>query len=229
MDLVELCNRWLTNCNPRRQTGVRSRPELASWERLPRAFVARSIAVFNIRLTAALAASAVILCSVSYAEEADTALSSRQAARQAAQERILELYLRNLTFEVKDILLRVEASQQDYYVRNSSYAHDLRDLGFPSDPWVTDSGGYTVSIRPGSDENHYEAVALLNYDGEEFGRCRRFSIDSNGVRHSAPETDCWIDMPSNPVTSEPGALASSSAELPGQDDLGGKPIPDEPE
>ena len=173
--------------------------------------------MFDIRLFAAFAAAIPLSFGVSYADEADTTESGEPSAVFAAQERLVELYLRNLRTEAKDALLLVEASQEVHFQQNSTYAQDLRELGFPSDPWVTDGGSYTISISPGADETAYQVVARLNHYGEEFEQCGRFSIDSNGTRHSAPEDDCWIDLPTNPVTSEPAALASSWADSSGED------------
>ena len=173
--------------------------------------------MFDIRLFAALAATLALSFSVSYADEADSTDSSEPSAVWAAQERLVQLYLRNLRNEAKDALLLVEASQQEHFQQNDTYAQDLRELGFPSNPWVTDGGSYTISIRPGADETAYQVVALLNHYGEEAEQGGRFSIDSNGARHSAPENDCWIDLPTNPVTSEPAALASSWADSSGED------------
>ncbi|MDJ0908937.1 MAG: type IV pilin protein [Woeseiaceae bacterium] len=170
----------------------------------------------DIRMIAALATAVALSFSVSYADEADTTESSDPSAVWAAQERLVELYLRNLRAEAKDALLLVEASQEEHFQRNNTYAQDLRDLGFPSNPWVTDAGSYTISISPGADETAYQVVALLNHYGEEAEQCGRFSIDSDGSRHSAPEHDCWIDLPANPVTSEPAALASSWADSSGE-------------
>ena len=173
--------------------------------------------MFQIRLVAALAASLTLSLNVSYAADTDTTESSTRAALWAAQERIVQMYLRDLRNEAKDALLSVEARQEAHYQRNNTYAHSLRELGFPGDPWVTDDGSYTIRIAPGADENGYQAVALLNHNGEEAEQCGLFSIDSRGTRRSVPEKDCWIDLPANPVTSEPATLASSAAESSGED------------
>ncbi len=171
--------------------------------------------MFDIKLTTALAVAITLSFGVSHADESDSSESSDSSAPWAAQERLVELYLRSLRNEAKDALLLVEASQEQHFERNNTYAQDLRDLGFPTDPWVTNGGSYTISISPGADENDYQVVALLNHYGEEADKCGHFSIDSDGARHSAPENDCWIDLPTNPVTSEPAALASSWADSSG--------------
>jgi len=93
--------------------------------------------------------------------------------------------------EAKAALLQIATNQERFYLNNNSYTDDLTDLGFPVDPYETDSGSYDVDVAPGADESGYTATASFKLGGSEAGKCLTFTINGAGAKSSAPYADCW--------------------------------------
>lgn len=93
--------------------------------------------------------------------------------------------------EAKAALLQIATNQERFYLSHSTYSDDLTDLGFESNPFVTDTGTYRIRILAGANSAGYTAEADYLLDGSEEDKCNLFTIDSNGVKASDPDTDCW--------------------------------------
>ncbi len=93
--------------------------------------------------------------------------------------------------EAKAALLQIATNQERYYLSHSTYSDDLTDLGFPTNPFVTETGSYRVRILAGADSAGYTAEADYLPDDSEQDKCNTFTINSNGIKASDPYTDCW--------------------------------------
>ena len=93
--------------------------------------------------------------------------------------------------EAKAALLQIATNQERFYLNNNSYSNDLTQLGFATDPFVSDSGTYTIDIAPGADSTNFSASAAYNFSDNESTKCSSFGIDGRGQRSSAPLGDCW--------------------------------------
>ena len=93
--------------------------------------------------------------------------------------------------EAKAALLQIATLQERFYLENQTYTNDMTQLRFATDPYVTESGSYTVDINPRADSNNFSAVAI--YKEGEFGQdgCLVFTIDGLGNNTSRSSTDCW--------------------------------------
>lgn len=92
--------------------------------------------------------------------------------------------------EAMSTLLHIATEQERYYLNNNTYAANLTDLGFASDPFLTQSGTYSIDIT-GADANTYTAQADYQLTDEEAAKCNQFTIVASGAKTSGPETDCW--------------------------------------
>lgn len=94
--------------------------------------------------------------------------------------------------EAKAALLQIATNQERWYLNNNTYTEDMTVLGFDSDPFITDSGAYSVEIDAGADGNNFSATAtFLLPDEKEKAKCETFTIDGRGAKGSDPEGNCW--------------------------------------
>ena len=93
--------------------------------------------------------------------------------------------------EAKAALLQIATNQERFYLNNNSYANELTQLGFATDPAVSPTGSYTIDIAPGADSTNFSASAVYNFTDNEASKCSSFGLDGRGQRTSAPYTDCW--------------------------------------
>ena len=82
--------------------------------------------------------------------------------------------------EAKAALLKLAVNQERFYQSNETYSDDLTQLDFATDPFVTDSGSYTIDIAPGADASNYSATATYNVADAEAHECLSFEIDGRG-------------------------------------------------
>jgi type IV pilus assembly protein PilE len=97
--------------------------------------------------------------------------------------------------EAKTALLRVATNQERWYLQNRTYTNDLNALGFPS--MESENGVYVLAI-PVANVDTFTATATPKPGGGTNGvdmtqdpRCTSFTLNAQGVRTSAPDTDCW--------------------------------------
>ena len=93
--------------------------------------------------------------------------------------------------EAKAALLQIATNQERFYLNNNTYSNDLTQLGFASDPFISDTGSYTIDIVPGADSTNFSATADYNFMDNESTKCNFFGLDGRGQRTSLPYTDCW--------------------------------------
>ena len=92
--------------------------------------------------------------------------------------------------EASAVLLQVAQNQERHYLNHDTFTSDLTKLGFPTDPYMTESGLYIVTVTS-ADHQNFEAKAKFLGDADETYKCLELSITGSGSKHSAPRADCW--------------------------------------
>jgi type IV pilus assembly protein PilE len=92
--------------------------------------------------------------------------------------------------EARAALLQIATNQERFYLQNNTFTTDMVALGFPNDPFTTDSGSYTVSVGA-ADATYFTATATFLLGDTESTKCLTFTIDGRGAKTSTPDTDCW--------------------------------------
>lgn len=93
--------------------------------------------------------------------------------------------------EAKSALLQLAANQERYYDQNGhSFTSTLADVQMPA---TTESDTYQLSIDAGADETTFTARARAINTMADDDECQVFTINAQGVRGAAPDTDddCW--------------------------------------
>ena len=95
--------------------------------------------------------------------------------------------------EAKALLLEIANNQERFYLNANSYG-TMAQLGYATDPKVTDSGSYTVTVTA-NDPSNFTAVATNILGGSEKARCTTFTIDGRGNKTSTGSIgNCWTDQ-----------------------------------
>ncbi len=92
--------------------------------------------------------------------------------------------------EAKAALLQVAVNQEKFYLQNSTFTTNMMLLGFATNPYVTDTGTYSVSVTV-ADVSNFTAVATYLFADEEAAKCATWQVDGRGVKSSGPLLDCW--------------------------------------
>ncbi len=93
--------------------------------------------------------------------------------------------------EAKAALLQIAQNQERFYLQNNTYTLDMTELGFPMDPFITDTESYSVRVTA-ADANDFTAVATYQRADAELAKCATFNIDGRGGKTSLPDDNCWI-------------------------------------
>lgn len=102
--------------------------------------------------------------------------------------------------DAKSALLDVASRQEQYMLDRGTYTDDMRDLGFPVDPMVSEEGHYSVDATDCSggaaDLNRCYRITATPRSGSPQTndvRCTSFVLGSNGAK-TATGSDvdgCW--------------------------------------
>lgn len=93
--------------------------------------------------------------------------------------------------EAKAALLMAATNQERFYLQNNQFATSLVPLGFPTNPFTTDTGSYVITVAAPVPTANFTVTATYQNPDEESLKCNVFTIDGAGVRTSGPDTDCW--------------------------------------
>lgn len=93
--------------------------------------------------------------------------------------------------EPQQELLRIANLQEMYYVDNREYSADMKALGLNADPYVTDSGLYSVdaTLNTNKDEFILKATAQGTQATND-SACLHMQVTETGAK-SATSADCW--------------------------------------
>ena len=95
--------------------------------------------------------------------------------------------------EARSALLQIATNQERFYLNNNAFSDDLTDLGFPvANNFKTETGSYNIALAVPVGAQTYTATATYLLPDPEGGTCGSFTIRENGVKASAPATDCSV-------------------------------------
>ena len=95
--------------------------------------------------------------------------------------------------EARAPLLQIASNQERFYLDNRSFTNDVSDLGLGTvagNCARSETGAYNVCIN-NADAATWDATATFLLGGNEASKCLTFTINSAGIRGSAPHGDCW--------------------------------------
>ena len=92
--------------------------------------------------------------------------------------------------EAKAALLQIATNQERFYLQNSTFTTDMTMLGFPVDPFITDSDSYSITVTA-ADQSDFTAVATYQFVDAENDKCGPWQVNGRGIKTSAPHTACW--------------------------------------
>lgn len=93
--------------------------------------------------------------------------------------------------EARAALLQIATNQERFYLNNKTYTADMTNLGFPvAANFTTETGSYVVTINAANAATYTATATYQNADAEA-GKCLTMTINSTGIKSSAPLADCW--------------------------------------
>jgi type IV pilus assembly protein PilE len=102
-------------------------------------------------------------------------------------------YIDNITranrTEAQRELLRLASLQEQYFIDHREYTADMTKLGTPADPYITDSGLYSIDTTVVGIT--YTLVATAK--GRQItadSACKKLSVTDTGKK-TATSTNCW--------------------------------------
>ena len=93
--------------------------------------------------------------------------------------------------EAKAGLLKAATNQERFYLQNNQFSTDLTQLGFPANPYPTDTGSYVITVAAPVPAANFTVTATYQLGGAESLKCNVFTIDGRGVKTSGPDANCW--------------------------------------
>lgn len=106
--------------------------------------------------------------------------------------------LRAYRTEAKTALLKLQASQERWYLQNNTYSDDPVALGFAGG--TSENGVYTLTITSENLAEGYKATATPTPGGGRNGismtddaECASFSVTADGLKSAEPDPKgrCW--------------------------------------
>ena len=94
--------------------------------------------------------------------------------------------------EAKSALLQIATNQERHYLQFNQYSNDMTELGFATDPYITDSESYSVTVT-GANASNFTAEATYRLGGREALKCELFRINGRGSKTSDPYDNCWTN------------------------------------
>ena len=86
-------------------------------------------------------------------------------------------------------LLRIANLQEQYYVDNRVYASDMTKLNLGADPFITESGHYSIDATVSGATFSLTATAK-GVQATNDSHCATLTVTETGKK-SATNTDCW--------------------------------------
>jgi type IV pilus assembly protein PilE len=86
-------------------------------------------------------------------------------------------------------VLRIANLQEQYYVDSRKYTALMTDLGLSADPFITESGYYSIDATV-SDATFVVTASALGTQATRDSACTTLQINEVGQK-TATSTDCW--------------------------------------
>lgn len=101
----------------------------------------------------------------------------------------VEFVTRSNRAEPQQELLRIANLQEMYYVDNRQYTTDMKLLGLGADPYVTESGNYSIDATV-SNATFVLTATALGTQATKDSACKNMQVTETGAK-SATSADCW--------------------------------------
>ncbi|WDE01985.1 prepilin-type N-terminal cleavage/methylation domain-containing protein [Thalassomonas actiniarum] len=93
--------------------------------------------------------------------------------------------------EAQRELSRLAFLQEQFFADNRTYTADMTDLGAPADPYITESGNYSIDAIVGAGGTTFDLKATAKGNQAEVDAdCTTLSIDEALVKTASSES-CW--------------------------------------
>ncbi len=92
--------------------------------------------------------------------------------------------------EAKRELARVANKMEQYYVDHRKYTADMTLLGIAADPYITESGNYSIDTSAQNDGTFTLTATARGTQATRDPDCTTLSIDHTGQK-TAESADCW--------------------------------------
>lgn len=95
------------------------------------------------------------------------------------------------------MMLAAAVKQEQFYAQRGSYTADMRELGYPVDPAVSEKRFYQIDATLSGSGQGYTLTATRSGVQSNDSRCGDLTLTHTGIKsavnHSdtAPQTTCW--------------------------------------
>lgn len=94
--------------------------------------------------------------------------------------------------DATNLLIEVAGEQQKFLSDHNRYATSMADLGYDSDPMLSENGYYEVTVsNPSTSTYVLTATPVAGEAQATDTECGSFMLRSNGVQTSDGGPDCW--------------------------------------
>lgn len=104
-----------------------------------------------------------------------------------------EFVVRSNRSEAQRELMRIANMQEQYYVDNRTYTNNMTLLGESADPFITESGNYSIDVKESTVTNSFTLQAkALGTQAANDPNCKLLEINELGKKSPSPSTStCW--------------------------------------
>ena len=93
--------------------------------------------------------------------------------------------------EAQRELSRLAFLQEQFFADNRTYTADMTDLGAPADPYITESGNYSIDATIGAGGTTFDLKATAKGNQASIdASCLTLSIDE-ALEKTASSANCW--------------------------------------
>lgn len=105
-----------------------------------------------------------------------------------------EYVLKSRRSEAMRLLVEAAAKQEQYYSDFKTYTTNMTELGYSANPYVSDSGYYSISVTTSSSNisSQFTLKATAKSLQTKDTSCKELSFDHVG-RKTATSNDCWVN------------------------------------
>lgn len=100
----------------------------------------------------------------------------------------LDYVTRSNRTEAHAALMKISNLEEQFYLDNKSYTGTMTELGFATDPYVTENGYYSVDAVVTSSKMTISATALGSQAARE-STCKTITLTDTGAK--GPAAECW--------------------------------------
>lgn len=90
------------------------------------------------------------------------------------------------------ILTELAGEQQRFFSERNRYATSMVEMGYPTDPLISEEGLYAVSVENPTETSYILTAAPVAGEAQQNDtECGAFTLNSGGVKGSENGVECW--------------------------------------